>query len=177
MDITPRNVAGYVSAMCAGKLAPYTIRQRIQFANTLFPVSRSISGDFRKPFHWCDSRSQSEGSNGLHIARGHSQDLEERSTDWRLIFTLSRYGGFRCPSEVLSLRRQDIDCESGEVHVTAAKTERYAGQGTRRIPLFPELRAALSDAFDQAPDRTVDVVDEKYRKRAHGPAEWKACNL
>ena len=142
MDITPRNVAGYVSAMCAGKLAPYTIRQRIQFANTLFPVSRSISGDFRKPFHWCDSRSQSEGSNGLHIARGHSQDLEERSTDWRLIFTLSRYGGFRCPSEVLSLRRQDIDCESGEVHVTAAKTEKV--RGTRYSSYSVISRAAGS---------------------------------
>ena len=60
-----------------------------------------------------------------------------------------------CPSEVLSLGRQDIDWESGEIHVTATKTERYAGQGTRRIPLFSELPAGLSDAFYQAPDGTV----------------------
>jgi integrase len=28
---------------------------------------------------------------------------------WRMILALTRYGGLRCPSEVLALRWQDID--------------------------------------------------------------------
>ena len=31
------------------------------------------------------------------------------TAEWRLIFTLCRYGGLRCPSEVVGLRWQDIE--------------------------------------------------------------------
>ena len=34
---------------------------------------------------------------------------EAHNADWRCIIGLSRFGGLRCPSEVLSLKWQDID--------------------------------------------------------------------
>ena len=89
----------------------------------------------------------------------------------------SRFGGLRCPSEVLSLRWQDIDWESGRIVVTSPKTEHHAGRASRTIPMFPELRAVLTDAFEAAPDGAEYVVDEKYRKAAMGPAGWMNANL
>ncbi|GAA4455850.1 hypothetical protein GCM10023156_30540 [Novipirellula rosea] len=64
--------------------------------------------------------------------------------EWRTIFALARFGGLRCPSEVLRLRWSDIQWERGRFKVTAPKTERY-GKGERIVPLWPELRAELDD--------------------------------
>ena len=77
--------------------------------------------------------------------------------------TLARYGGLRCPSEVLSLRWQDIDWDSGRIVVQSPKTEHHAGKASRTIPLFPELRPILAEAFDLAPEGAVFVVDERMR--------------
>jgi ribosomal protein S18 acetylase RimI-like enzyme len=57
----------------------------------------------------------------------------------------ARYGGLRCPSEVLSLRIQDVDLAGGRITVTSPKTEHYRGKGSRVIPLFPELEPFLRE--------------------------------
>jgi integrase len=78
---------------------------------------------------------------------------------------------------VLSLRWQDIDCDAGRIVVQSPKTEHHAGQATRTIPLFPELRPILAEAFELAPVGAVYVVDEKFRKAAMGPGGWANANL
>ena len=62
--------------------------------------------------------------------------------DWRVIFSLARWGGLRCPSEVLALKWTDIDWDKGRFRIDSPKT------GVRYCPLFPEIRDALKDAFD-----------------------------
>jgi integrase len=97
--------------------------------------------------------------------------------NWKCIVVLARYGGLRCPSEVLSLRWQDIDWAGNRIIVTSPKTEHHAGKASRTIPLFPELRPYLEKAFELAQVGAVYVVDEKYRKAANGPAGWMNANL
>lgn len=96
---------------------------------------------------------------------------------WRVIVALSRYGGLRCPSEVLSLRWQDVDWEAGRIVVTSPKTEHHPGKGTRKIPLFPELRPILAEAFELAPEGAVYVVDGNHREAANTASGWRNCNL
>lgn len=76
--------------------------------------------------------------------------------DWRSIFALARFGGLRCPSEILSLKLTDIDWDSGRIRIDSPKT------GLRFTPLFPELRAVLWEAWELAPDGAVYVVG-RYR--------------
>ena len=95
---------------------------------------------------------------------------------WRTIVTLARYGGLRTPSETFSLRWQDIDWNQNRIVVTSPKTEHHADKATRVIPLFPELRPVLIEAFESAPEGAVYVVDEKFRKTAMGPAGWLNAN-
>ena len=64
--------------------------------------------------------------------------------EWRVIFSLARYGGLRCPSEALRLRWEDIHWERNRFKVHSTKTQR-SGKGERIVPLFPELREELSD--------------------------------
>ena len=44
------------------------------------------------------------------------------------------------------------------------------------VPLFPELRPILEEAFDLAPEGAVYVV-ERYREASMGPKGWRNCNL
>jgi hypothetical protein len=71
--------------------------------------------------------------------------------DWRLIFSLCRFQGLRCPSEVVSLKWSDVQWgENGKdvLIIRACKTPE------RRIPIFPETR--LLSAQEKAPS------DQRY---------------
>lgn len=56
--------------------------------------------------------------------------------EWQTLFALCRYGGLRCPSEVLRLRWPDIAWDRARFKVRSSKTERY-GKGERIVPLIP----------------------------------------
>jgi integrase len=67
--------------------------------------------------------------------------------EWRLIIALARFGGLRTPSETLGLQWSDVDWVGGKVTVQSPKTA-WQGKPNRVVPLFPELRPYLKDAFD-----------------------------
>jgi integrase len=77
---------------------------------------------------------------------------------WRLVFALARYGGLRVPSEVIELRWAEVDWERGRFLVHAPKTERHEGKAERWVPLFPELRPHLEEAFERAEPGAVKVA-------------------
>ncbi len=64
----------------------------------------------------------------------------------RTLFALCRFGGLRCPSEVLGVRWSDIQWDRGRFKVRSPKTEK-AGKGERIVPLFPELRTELDSLY------------------------------
>ena len=85
--------------------------------------------------------------------------------DWRTILALARYGGLRCPSELLRLRWTDVNLPAGRMVVHASKTEHHADGGVRVVPIFRELRPYLEKAWDDAPDKAEYVVT-RYRGSA-----------
>jgi integrase len=85
--------------------------------------------------------------------------------EWRVIVALSRFGGLRCPSEHLRLRWEDIHWDRDRMTVHSPKTERHAGGESRIVPIFPELRPYLVEAFEAAEPGTEYVVN-RYRKGA-----------
>jgi integrase len=86
---------------------------------------------------------------------------------WKLMVALSRYGGLRCPSETLSLKWADVDWERNLIRIPSPKTEHHDGKDCRLIPLFPELRPYVLDAFEQA--EPGSEWDLRVRDRAHLP--------
>jgi len=76
--------------------------------------------------------------------------------EWRLIFALSRFGGLRCFSEHLVLGWKDLNWEQNRFLVHASKTH-----DERWVPIFPELRPFLEQAFDAATDGTVHVITKR----------------
>ena len=96
---------------------------------------------------------------------------------WTVIVTLCRYGGLRFPSEVLSLRWDDVKWDTERIVVQSPKTEHHPGKGNRTIPLFPELKSVLLDAVEIAPRGAEYVVGGDYLKAANTEKGWKNCNL
>jgi integrase len=82
--------------------------------------------------------------------------------EWQLLFALCRYGGLRCPSEVLRLTWDDVDWDHGRITVHASKTEHHKDGGIHQVPIFPELRPYLEQMREQAHDDTVYVIN-RYR--------------
>lgn len=82
--------------------------------------------------------------------------------EWRTIFVLSRFGGLRCPSETLGLRWDDINWDTNRIVVRSPKTEHHEGKGFRIVPMFPEIKKALSWLRAMSEPETVYVVN-RYR--------------
>ncbi|MBW3600624.1 MAG: site-specific integrase, partial [Planctomycetes bacterium] len=79
---------------------------------------------------------------------------------WRLIFALARFGGLRCPSEIVGLTWGDINWEQERITVRSPKTEHHEGGECRVAPIFPELRPLLEEAFEAAEPGAVRVVSK-----------------
>lgn len=92
---------------------------------------------------------------------------------WRLIFTLARYGGLRIPSELIGLTWADIQWDQKRFLVRSPKTEHIPGKESRVCPLFPELEAVLTEAFAQAPTGQKNIItmpvnsQSNLRSQAH----------
>jgi hypothetical protein len=88
---------------------------------------------------------------------------------WRLIVVLCRFGGLRCPSEVLALRWGDVNWQHGRLTVHSPKTEHHEGKESRIIPLFPELLPELRAVYLELPEEKFqrlsgESIITRYRK-------------
>ncbi len=81
---------------------------------------------------------------------------------WRSIVALCRYGGLRCPSEVLAVRWSDVDWDRRRMRIPSPKTAHHEGREERWIPLFPELARVLEDAFDVADEGANLIINKRW---------------
>ena len=178
-NITAGDAENFRLFLMGEKLSPTTVQKRLQFARQFFRSALRHKLIAENPFAEVRSHAGKDSGRQRFISQADARKVLEAcpNLDWRLIVALSRFGGLRCPSEVLSLRLADIDWAAGRILVTSPKTEHHPGHDTRTIPLFPELRPILLQAAESAPVGTVYVVSEKYRKAAMGPRGWRGCNL
>lgn len=112
------------------------------------------------PFEGVVAGSQSNPARLAFLSQEDAHKLINASpnADWRCIIALARFGGLRCPSEVLAVRWSDVDWASLKLRVRSPKTERYEGKSERIIPLFPELHRVLLEAFELAEPGAEHVV-------------------
>ena len=178
-EITAGDADNYRMHLIGEKLAPMTIRKRVQFAKTVFRAAQKHNLIDANPFAEVTTQATMTAGRERFITHEETAKLLDKCPgwEWRTIIALARYGGLRCPSEVLSLRLQDIDWEASKVRVTSPKTEHHPGKASRMLPLFPELRPYLLEAAELAPVGAVYVVPERFRKSAMGVSGWRNCNL
>src|SRR5262249_9490885 len=159
-------------------LASATVAKRLSFARTFLHVARKHKLIDENPFSEVKIPTANVSARQRFIGRDAVQKLlDVTNPTWRIIIALCRYGGLRCPSEVLSLEWRHVDWERNRITVPSPKTERYDGKGSRTIPLFAELRPFLEEAFELAGPGQSYVVGGNYLAKAQGPNGWRNCNL
>ncbi len=134
------------------KLADNTVRRRMGFAKQFFHAAVRYEYLRKSPFAeigGCLVRENRERD--YFVTREEATKVLDAcpSIGWRLIFALSRFGGIRIPSEYMGLRWQDVDLPGGRMVIHSPKTE-HCGKATRLVPIFPELRPYLEEAWDAA---------------------------
>jgi integrase len=161
-----------------GTLSPTTIHKRVGFAKQFFADAVDWQLIERNPFAAIKTQASSVKAN-VEVSREVIElVLRQCDTDWQTIVGLSRFGGLRCPSEVLSLRWIDIDWEKSRMSVPEPKVEHYEGRGVRSVPIFPELLPILQAAWDAAPEGAEFVVGKQaYRDAAMREGGWANANL
>jgi integrase len=143
------------------KYASGTIGRTVKRAKQFFRaavrarlISENPSADVKPPSQVNEARKHFVTQEVIYQVIGACPDAE-----WRLIVALSRFGGLRCPSEHLTMGWADVDWEKNRFKVHSPKTEHLENGGDRWVPIFPELRPYLEEAFELAKAGSTYVIN------------------
>ena len=141
-------------------LAEATVATHIKCAKAFFGYARDSEFLASNPFDRVKAGSQKNSRRKFFVSQATIGKVLAvcPDTEWRLITVLARYGGLRIPSELRDLKWSDVDWEGNRIIIQAKKKEHLDGHQTRPIPLFPEIRPHLEEAFHLAAPGSVYAV-------------------
>lgn len=181
--ITTGDCEQFKAWLLTQELAPATVAKRLAFARTFLHVARKHKLIEENPFAEVTIPAANVSLRQRFVGRDAIQRLlGVANPTWRAIIALARFGGLRCPSEVLSLEWRHVDWERNRVTVPSPKTDRYDGKASRTIPLFADLRPHLEEAFELAEPGQTHVIGgptgDRFRAAAcRKPGQWMNANL
>src|SRR5690606_5009392 len=127
-DITPGDADEWRAWLTTNQnLSPNTVRRRCGIARQFLRAAVRKKLIAENPF--------ADMNEGVAVKANKSRDyfvsdVEAAAVleacpdeEWRLLFSLCRYGALRCPSEVLALTWDDIDWGNNRITVHSPKTE------------------------------------------------------
>jgi integrase len=164
LDAVNRGDAEAYERWLATTRGPNTVRRLIGRAKQFFGAAVKHEVITRNPFQGMVTSVRPDRSRDYFVSRETTAKLLQVCPDaqWRLIIALCRFGGLRCPTEILALRWSDVLWEQGKLNVPNVKTGKLTGESFRTIPLFPEIRPHLDEVFIQAAEGTEYVIT-RYR--------------
>jgi len=146
------------------KIAKATVSRRIRTARTIFWAAHKRKLIDLNPFSELKANDYFNRERMVFVTREMTEKVIQACPDapWRLMVVLARYGGVRCPSEIITLKWDDIHWNEKSITVHSPKTEHHPGKETRLIPLYPELEQPLLEVFSQAEPGAAYVIS-RYR--------------
>jgi len=166
-EITAGHAIQFVENIKERGLAISTVHKRVKFSRQFFQDAIDWKLITENPFGRVKTRDSSKMSNVEVTQESIAQLLKVCDPVWQGIVGLSRFGGLRCPSEVLSLKWEDINWAHDRMSVPEPKVEHHEGRGVRTVPLFPELKTILEDLREITPADAEYVIDKpEYRAAA-----------
>jgi len=147
-----------------GKYAPATVSREIKRARQFFEYAKDHRLTAENPFAKIKAGSQKNSKRKHFVDRDVIEKVLDACPDnnSRLLLVLARYGGLRIPSEIQHLTWGDIDWHGGKFTVRVPKKEHLDGHETKTVPIFPEIRPYLQQAFDEAPAGSVYVLPREF---------------
>jgi integrase len=175
--VTPVMAEDFKRHYLERRLAAATVSRRLKMAGMFFTVARKRKLVPDNPFADVRHKWVNPEENQRHVSlEVIGRVLEQANPQWQILIALARLGGLRCPSEVLSLKWEHVNFETGRMTVPSCKTEHH-GKAWRVVPIFADLRPHLERAFELAPEGAVYVVPGNYREIACKPGGWQNISL
>jgi integrase len=145
------------------RYAQATAAKTIKTARQMFRRAVRLKIIPENPFDGVKAGGEKNRARNFFVSPGAARKVLDAcpNDEWRLLVALARWGGLRTPSESLALTWPDVLWDQDRFRVTSPKTARQ-GKGERVVPLFPELRAVLAQAFEAAPEGALHVIT-RYR--------------
>ena len=163
-DISAADADGWRSWLVGQKFSSATVSRRVGVARQFFKKALRWKLVVENPFVDVKMGRQNNQARAFFVSREIAGKVLAACPDaqWRVLFSLARYGGLRNPSETLSLKWGDVDWERNRIRVPSPKTEHHVGGECRYIPLFPELLPPLREVFEAA-EPGEEWVITRYR--------------
>jgi integrase len=79
------------------------------------------------------------------------------TVEWKVIFVMARYAGVRVPSELQNFIWGDILWDQDRIRIRDAKRSRPGKPVIRLVPMFPEIKPVLAEAYELADEGSVQV--------------------
>jgi integrase len=133
------------------RLAPPSVAKRVSVAKQVFRCAVRWGWIEKSPFEALRPGSQANPARARYIPLTTIRDVLDAcpSIEWKLVVGLARLAGLRCPTEIGELTWADVNWEKRRLMVRAKKTEHHgADHAVRVVPICPELRVLLTDAFE-----------------------------
>lgn len=155
-----------------GKYSPATVSREIKRARQFFEYAKDCRLTAENPFAKIKAGSQKNTKRKHFVGRDVIEKVLEACSDndWRLLLALARYGGLRIPSELQELTWGDIDWHGGKFTVRVPKKAHIDGHQSRVVPIFPEIRPYLQQAFDDAPEDSIHVLRRDFHREGYAYA-------
>lgn len=162
-DVTPHDADQFRSWMKSKGSAENTVRGHLKNAKLMFGAAVRARLFPENPFKDISTALVKRPDRMAFVDRETIQKVLEAcpTSRWKAIVALCRFGGLRCPSEILALRWTDVDFDRGRMKVRSPKGENF-GKGVREVPLFPEVRKALDELYLE-PDGGDFVISTNNR--------------
>ena len=137
-------------------MAQATIATHVKKAKQFFTAAAKAEVITKSPFAGVFAGTQANAERSVYVPAQTIESAIAMAPDaqWRLIIALSRYAGLRCPSETLRLSWADVDFVGNTLTIYCTKTAKQ-GNSKRIVPILPELRTRLEDAFDPENERCI----------------------
>jgi integrase len=166
-DITGEDAEAFLQALRDRGLAPATVARRMCPSN---------------PFHGAKVTAALPREKKHYISPADTERLiAAADPTWRIIVALARYAGLRCPSEVLSLKWEHVNFETGRMTCPMPKLEHLPGKEYMVLPIFAALRPHLDEAWELAANGEQYVVGgprgAALRSSAAGSGGWNSASL
>lgn len=163
-QVTIADADAYVAHMHESGLAKATVAKRCRYARHFFDIAKRRGLVAENPFSHIKGAVKGNPARRAFVPAETVQKVIDAipCPQWKLMVALARWGGLRCPSEVLALTWRDVDFAGPRFIVRASKTEHHADAGIRIVPMFPELVEHFQACFDAAEEGDVRVIT-RYR--------------
>lgn len=114
--------------------AENTVRKHIQIVKLFFTAAKRRRLIDENPFQDQKSTTMPNRQRDYFVTQGEIQKCLDACPDsqWQLIIALCRFGGLRCPSEVLQLTWDDVLWDQNRIHIKSPKTEHHEGKRSPR---------------------------------------------